>query len=484
MLCAFPLLWLIATVSASPWSPLEHTRASDAESKSASRPQASQFLVNGKGIPDVNFDVGPSYSGLLPISSNSNETRKLFFWYFPPSGQGSTNDLILWTNGGPGCSGLEGLLQENGPFSWQWGQANPTKNPYSWTNLAHVLWIEQPVGTGYSQGTPNIQNEEDLSAQLVGFLQQFLDVFSDLQNKKFWLAGESYAGMYIPYIADYIYSHPGSLALNLQGIWLGSPVVGQDAIQMFTPAVSFVHKFENVFGFNQSFMASLDARATSCGYTQYLETHLTYPPPAAPFEYPGNTFEAAPGCDVYTDILMAALLLNPAFNIYRIFDMPPVLWDVLGFPGTFPQSQSPIYFARSDVKAAIHAPQSAQWTECNSAVFPNGDNSLLATYTVLPDVIQRSVRTVIVTGAADFSLLTEGTRLALQNMTWNGKQGFQSAPQPDTLIVDGVGATGFMQSERGLTYYEVSLTGHMVPQFNPKAAFQSMQYLLGIRSTP
>ena len=42
------------------------------------------------------------------------------------------------------------------PFSWSWGQAKPTPNEYSWTNLSSVLWIEQPVGTGYSQGTPNI----------------------------------------------------------------------------------------------------------------------------------------------------------------------------------------------------------------------------------------------------------------------------------------------------------------------------------------
>ena len=85
------------------------------------------------------------------------------------------------TNGGPGCSSLEGLLQENGvstvfiesvsrastdqfgfgllglqPFSWSWGQAHPTQNEFSWTNLSSILYLEQPVGTGFSQGRPNI----------------------------------------------------------------------------------------------------------------------------------------------------------------------------------------------------------------------------------------------------------------------------------------------------------------------------------------
>ena len=48
------------------------------------------------------------------------------------------------------------------PFSWSWGQAKPTPNEYSWTNLSSVLWVEQPVGTGYSQGTPNITVSTDV----------------------------------------------------------------------------------------------------------------------------------------------------------------------------------------------------------------------------------------------------------------------------------------------------------------------------------
>lgn len=101
------------------------------------------------------------------------------------------DDLIFWTNGGPGCSSLEGLLQENGPFSWIVGTAKPIVNQYSWTNLSSLLYVEQPVGTGFSQGKPNAKDENDVAAQLVGFFQQFLSIFSELENKKFYLTGES-----------------------------------------------------------------------------------------------------------------------------------------------------------------------------------------------------------------------------------------------------------------------------------------------------
>jgi len=75
-------------------------------------------------------------------------------------------------------------------------------------------------------------------------------------------------------------------------------------------------------------------------------------------------------------------------------------------------------------------------------------------------------------------------RIVIQNMTWNGLQGFQTPIVNDSFIVDDVGAYGNMHSERGLTYYEVDLSGHMVPQFAPVASFQIMQYLMGFRDTP
>ncbi|EIW62227.1 alpha/beta-hydrolase [Trametes versicolor FP-101664 SS1] len=449
-------------------------------------PRASEFYVDGTTIPDVDWDVGPSWSGLMPISSDPHETRKLFFWFFPPGPQGSLDDLIFWTNGGPGCSSLEGLLQENGPFQWSYGQARPTQNEYSWTNLSSLLFVEQPVGTGFSQGEPNITNEDELAAQLVGFLQQFLTVFKEVGGKKLYLTGESYAGMYVPYIANYIYKHPKALNLTLKGFSVSDPVLGWDVVQSEIPAVDFVHKYEHNFALNATFMAHLDSVAKKCGYAGYMKKYVTYPPKGL-LPLPGKSIEADPGCDVWDDIVDAALAINPAFNIYRIFDTWPILWDVLGFPGTFSQTQSPLYFDREEVKRAIHAPVNVTWGECSDIdVFVGGagDQSLPPAFTVLPSVIEKSERAVIVHGLADFILIAEGTRIVIQNMTWNGKQGFHTPIKDDSFIVDGMGALGTTHTERGLTYFEVALSGHMVPQFSPRAAFQIMEYLLGFRQKP
>jgi carboxypeptidase D len=63
-----------------------------------------------------------------------------------------------------------------------------------------MLWVEQPVGTGYSQGQGTETSQEQVAASFLGFLKNFIDTF-DLQGKKIYIAGESYAGMYVPYIA-------------------------------------------------------------------------------------------------------------------------------------------------------------------------------------------------------------------------------------------------------------------------------------------
>lgn len=91
-----------------------------------------QFVVDGTAIPDVSFDIGESYAGLLPISGDPNETRKLFFWFFPTTNANPQEEITIWFNGGPGCSSLSGLLTENGPFTWDAGTLAPVQNPYTW----------------------------------------------------------------------------------------------------------------------------------------------------------------------------------------------------------------------------------------------------------------------------------------------------------------------------------------------------------------
>ncbi|KAJ7928492.1 alpha/beta-hydrolase [Mycena leptocephala] len=438
-----------------------------------SSPGAQQFFVDGTTIPDVPFDAGPSWSGLMPISGDPNETRKLFFWFWPTNNVSNSDDLLFWTNGGPGCSSLE---------AWSWGQAAPTPNMWSWTNLSHVLWVEQPVGTGFSQGTPNITNDDQLAAELMGFFEQFLRVFPELKGNNLWLSGESVklfslslcdqsngnclvrrilyvlGSSHVPYIANWFYEHPG-LDLNLKGIWIADPSLSYGVVQQEIPALRFARANQNLFPFNSSFWDELQTISDTCGYTDYLDNFVTYPP-AGQLPLPvatNGTFSVTPACRIHSPIQRAVGVLNPVFDVYRVSDTWPNLWSVLGFPRS---TQEFVYFNRLQVQDAIHAPHIV-WNSCatRSVYLPGGDQSIPSTLSVLPNVIEKSERVVIVHGLADFILVAEGTRIAIQNMTWNGAQGFQTPIEPETFTIKNMGVYGNEHTERGLTYVEFYFSG-------------------------
>lgn len=64
-----------------------------------------------------------------------------------------------------------------------------------------MVWVEQPVGTGFSQGTQTATNEAEVAAQFLGFFKNFVDTFA-MEGFTIYITGESYAGYYVPYIAD------------------------------------------------------------------------------------------------------------------------------------------------------------------------------------------------------------------------------------------------------------------------------------------
>ena len=100
----------------------------------------------------------------------------------------------------PGCSSLEGFLREIGLFQWSWGEYAPHINPYSWVNLTNVLWVEQPVGTGFSIGDITATSEEEIAKDFADFILNFENIFG-ISKFKIIATGESYAGRYVPYIS-------------------------------------------------------------------------------------------------------------------------------------------------------------------------------------------------------------------------------------------------------------------------------------------
>lgn len=462
-----------------------------------------------ESLPDVPFDVGEMYSGNVPIN-HDNTNNTLFFVYYPKIGE-PVDEVTIWLNGGPGCSSLEGFFQENGPFVWLPGTLAPVQNPYSWVNLTNMLWVEQPIGTGFATGIPTATSEEDVAAQFLGFFKNFEDLFG-IKNYKIYVTGESYAGRYVPYISAAMLDKKDKTYYDLTGALLYDPCIGEFvSIQEEYVAVPFVQENNNILNLNNTFMAELENLQQTCGYQAYLDKYFTFPPsgvqPPLFFNY-----TAAGACDVFDLINTALFDVAPCFDIYNIVDIQcPLLSDVLGFPTELVANQyNQVYFNRSDVKRALHAPLKVDWQECAAGVFPllkggpqdEGDLSADPIQRVLPQVIEATNRVLISNGDLDMIIITNGTLLAIQNMTWHDQLGFQTQPSTPINITmpdlqyqavfaanqlqgyDGPqGIMGVQHYERGLMWAQTYVAGHMQPEFQPRVTYRHLEWLLNRTET-
>ena len=300
---------------------------------------------------------------------------------------------------------------------------------------------------------------------------------------------------------------------NLKGALMYDPCIGDwDFTQQEVPVVPFVRRNNNVMGYNASLMAHVEKLHQDCGFADYLDTYLTYPPPA---EQPPVFFNSSSpqnsSCAIWEMLDLAAFSINPCFNVYAVNDACPLLWDVLAHRTQFDYipAGARVYPNRADVKAAMHAPDVVWYLDQNH--FPvfvanggsggpemAGDTSADPIQKVLPQVIEATNRVLISNGDLDMIIITDGTLLSIQNMTWNGKLGFQTKPS-DPMVVDipdleyrqwfdasskkgqdgPQGVVGLKHYERGLMWTQTYLGSHVQPESQPRAAFRHLQWLLG-----
>jgi len=158
-------------------------------------------------LPDIDpfeFDV---YSGYVSVP----DTQKQYHYVLVESENDPSNDpLIIWYNGGPGCSSMLAFMQENGPYQIKDGDTKLTKSDYSWNRQANVLYMEHPAGVGFSYCPDQNECQFDDNNQALDNLEAVLawyEKYPKFKENDLYLAGESYGGIYVPYLLNQIHIH-------------------------------------------------------------------------------------------------------------------------------------------------------------------------------------------------------------------------------------------------------------------------------------
>ncbi|GJN11872.1 hypothetical protein PR202_ga30106 [Eleusine coracana subsp. coracana] len=188
------------------------------------------------------------YSGYITVDEASE--RSLFYYLVLSERDPATDPVVIWLNGGPGCSSFDGFVYENGPFNFEPGSTpgglpKLQLNPYSWSKVSNMIYLDSPAGVGMSYSLNRSEYKTgDLktAADAHKFLLKWFELYPEFQSNPFYLSGESYAGIYIPTIADEVVKGMEKGAepkINLKGYLIGNPVTDID--YDFNSFVPFAH---------------------------------------------------------------------------------------------------------------------------------------------------------------------------------------------------------------------------------------------------
>ncbi|WCJ43423.1 serine carboxypeptidase-like 42 [Euphorbia peplus] len=188
------------------------------------------LVLNLPGQPKVGFR---QYSGYVDVDLHNG--RSLFYYFVEADTDPLHKPLSLWLNGGPGCSSIGGgAFTELGPFFPTGDGRGLRINKMSWNKASNLLFVESPAGVGwsYSNKTSDYKTGDAKTADDMRlFLLNWYKKFPEFKSQELFLTGESYAGHYIPQLAEVLLDHNArstGFKFNIKGVAIGNPLLKLD----------------------------------------------------------------------------------------------------------------------------------------------------------------------------------------------------------------------------------------------------------------
>ncbi|KAL9675659.1 hypothetical protein QQ045_003863 [Rhodiola kirilowii] len=430
------------------------------------------------------------YAGYIDIN------KKHLFYYFVQSERDPVNDpVVLWLNGGPGCSSFDGFVYEHGPFDFDAGSKLPKLhlNQYSWSKVSNILYLDSPAGVGFSYSddtndysTGDLQTASDTHTFLITWFQQY----PEFLGNSFYVAGESYAGIYIPTLTSAIVAgnEAGSKpVIKIKGYIIGNgvtdPVFDDNALVPFAHGMALIS--EDIFKATESACKGnyYDPKTDAC--YQQLDKIDNLIDRLNIYDILEPCYHGGPGSVGNNSTLplsFTALGQNSGKKMgvrKRMFGRAwpfraPVLdglvpsWPQLMSANRVPCVNDEVatkWLNNEDVRKAIHAKPasiSGEWDLCTGRLSFSHDAGSMLPYH--KNLTAKGYRALIFSGDHDMCVPYTGSE------AWTRSLGYKVVYEWRPWIVDQQVA-GYTQGyAMNLTFLTVKGAGHTVPEYKPKEA--------------
>ena len=420
---------------------------------------------------------------------NSTNGRNLFYWFVESQSSPSQDPLVLWLNGGPGCSSLGGFMTEHGPFR---PNADNTlrMNDYSWNKVANMLYLESPSGVGFSYSeTPSDYTDagdRKSALDIVAFLVEFLEAYPAYKDSPFYISGESYGGHYVPTTAQAIVEHNARklvrAKINLQGILVGNAWT--------LPGADNAGIVQTWLGYN------LIRAETGANVLKYCDLSNMLPIKERKLRGLGDVaaLDKIKCRWALANASMETGNIDP-YDIYEALCQSSSTQSRFAFLSKLAESSAPLnmharsvlakmqdvnpceseyagkYLNTLDVQEAIHA-RHVSWSECNMKINEaySRTDFLASMLPVHKYLLDNAIRVHIFSGDVDAVVPTHGSRnwIAAFEGTGDIKETKSWAPWTDSTSQVG----GYeVQYGESFIFTTVRGAGHMVPSTQPGRAY-------------
>jgi len=408
-------------------------------------------------LADICPGATSGYTGYLNSGS-----KHFYFAYFESRSDPASDPLVLWLNGGPGCSSMTGLFMELGPCLVNDDGASARENPHSWINAASVFFLDQPIGVGFSYSTNHSAHNGEggtfaASEDIYAFMQLWYRAFPESKTLPFSIAGESYGGHYIPIFADHIVQMNKVSTLDDQ-IPLESVLIGNGIFSDIKQSSSYYDiPCTNVTGvgpfLNASVCSQMAGAVQRCDYL--ISACNAYPDPLI--------------CRTARKYCTEELEMPYIQTGRNYYDITKSCEGSL----CYPILDSVDKFLRTDsVRAAFGVDKAApKFKACNDDVgreFDKANDHFIDTRSFVTSILDSGIRVLIYVGTYDWTCNFVGNERVFGSLEWNGLPDFRYQQENNKRIWSG----GLWWESGLLRYVRVNGAGHMVPWDKPVEALK------------